>query len=399
MQGHQPPARRHPASSPAGVDDAEILATLPEAAVLTAPAAPVSLDWAIQTLRHCHGIAARLTPLAGERDANFLVETDDGRTPPRLFRISHPDESALAVDFQSQALLRIAERDPTLPVQRLLPAPDGRVVQTVRDPEGRERMVRLFSYLDGRPMRGTPWTAERQQTVFGLLARLDTALADLQHEARDHELPWDITRADRVRPLLTQVADPVRRALAETALDGFEARVKPKLQALRRQPIHNDFNISNLLVQPDDTNAVAGIIDFGDLVFAPMINDLAVAAAYQLELPATVSASTAATATDPTSAADALAGIVAMASAYDAVRPLQTLELDLLLDLMRARMVMVVAISGWRSARQPENAEYLMRNNAISWARLAACGPLTPEAVAQAIVSVRPLRAGANPRD
>ncbi|MDB5876820.1 MAG: aminoglycoside phosphotransferase, partial [Variovorax sp.] len=37
------------------------------------------------------------------------------------------------------------------------------------------------------------------------------------------------------------------------------------------------------------------------------------------------------------------------------------------------RLVMVVAISGWRAARYPENAEYLMRNNALSWARLTAC--------------------------
>lgn len=56
-----------------------------------------------------------------------------------------------------------------------------------------------------------------------------------------------------------------------------------------------------------------------------------------------------------------------------------------LLDLVRARLAMVVAISGWRAARQPENAAYLMRNNAVSWARLVACADLQAEQVQAAI--------------
>ena len=53
--------------------------------------------------------------------------------------------------------------------------------------------------------------------------------------------------------------------------------------------------------------------------------------------------------------------------------PLRAEELALLHTLITARLVMVVAISGWRAARYPENAAYLLRNNAVSWARLAAC--------------------------
>ncbi|MET0187172.1 MAG: aminoglycoside phosphotransferase, partial [Achromobacter sp.] len=55
-----------------------------------------------------------------------------------------------------------------------------------------------------------------------------------------------------------------------------------------------------------------------------------------------------------------------------------------------ARMVMVVAIGGWRAARYPENADYILRNNAISWQRLAACDAV-PRATAQ-----RVLRAACN---
>ena len=82
---------------------------------------------------------------------------------------------------------------------------------------------------------------------------------------------------------------------------------------------------------------------------------------------------------------DALATIAPFAAAFHSVLPLQEVEAALLLDLVRARLSMVVAISGWRAARQPENAAYLLRNNSVSWARLAACAVLTPEQVQSAI--------------
>ena len=43
--------------------------------------------------------------------------------------------------------------------------------------------------------------------------------------------------------------------------------------------------------------------------------------------------------------------------------PLQAAELDILFDLIATRMVLTVAITGWRAARYPENAAYILRNN------------------------------------
>ncbi|RYY69269.1 MAG: aminoglycoside phosphotransferase, partial [Comamonadaceae bacterium] len=72
------------------------------------------------------------------------------------------------------------------------------------------------------------------------------------------------------------------------------------------------------------------------------------------------------------------------AAAACAVRPLSATELDLLFTLITARLVMVVAISGWRAARYPENAAYLLRNNPLSWARLEACERVGADAATRA---------------
>ena len=108
-------------------------------------------------------------------------------------------------------------------------------------------------------------------------------LRGFEHEAGALALPWDIQRADEVAPLLAHVADPARRALAERAMARFTEHARPALPGLRAQAIHNDLNLYNVLVDPRDHDVIAGILDFGDMVRAPLVNDLAVAASYQLE--------------------------------------------------------------------------------------------------------------------
>lgn len=340
--------------------DAAIRRALPEAAVLTARPAPVDTDWASEIVHRLYGLTGRLEPLSGERDANFLLTHGPGEARS-MFKLSHPDEPVVVTDFQTQALLHMAASDPLLPVQRLQVNRQGGHAATVADPVGRQRVARLFSYLEGLPMPQSPRSAPQRSSVARTLARMDRALSGLVHPAALCELPWDIQRAERVRPLLAHVNDPARRALAEAALDGFELRAKPRLATLRCQAIHNDFNLYNLLVDPQVPTQVSGILDFGDMVHAPLVNDVAVAASYHLDQDT-----------------DALHTLAQFAADYHAVSPLTDDEIGVLFDLVRARLVMVVAISGWRASRHPENAPYLLRNNAVSWARLAACAHLQP---------------------
>lgn len=338
----------------------------PEAAVLCADAAPVTAAWAQQMLQHHWALDVVLAPVSGERDSNFSGMALLGGAPTRLlFKASHPDEPALVTDYQTQALLHLQRHAPDLPVQRLQPTASGEPAVTATAPDGRPRVLRLLHWLHGLPMPQAPRSDALRASVAGLLARLDTALAGLQHPAAALQLPWDIQRADSVASLVDGMADPARQALARGALRLFQARALPHLAALPRQAIHNDFNMHNLLVDPARPALASGILDFGDMLAAPRINDLAVAAAYQLDAEG--------------DAARALATVAAFAAAYHAQAPLAPAELDLLWPLVQARLLMVVAISGWRAQRQPDIAPYLLRNNPISWARLAACADVPPE--------------------
>ncbi|CAB3903724.1 phosphotransferase [Achromobacter deleyi] len=332
--------------------------------VLAAASPDIGEAQAAQLARRHFGIDAQVRRLAGERDRNFHLRADDGRE--YVLKFSHPAEDARVADFQARALRHVEQADPGLPVQRVLLANDGEPCVWLQTPDAPPRVLRLFTYLPGLPLPDAPRSAAQRDNLARTLARLGLALRGFTHPAGQLDLPWDIQRTDEVAPLLAHVTDPARRALAERGLARFVNHAKPALPGLRAQAIHNDLNLYNVLVDPADPDRIAGILDFGDMVQAPLVNDLAVAASYQLE-----------------PGDDALAPAVAFTAAYHAVSPLTPAELDVLFDLMVARLVMVVAIGGWRAARYPENSAYILRNNAVSWARLQACDGIARDAARQ----------------
>jgi Ser/Thr protein kinase RdoA (MazF antagonist) len=190
-------------------------------------------------------------------------------------------------------------------------------------------------------------------------ARLARGLGDFRHAGANHKLLWDLQHAAELRGLVDAVPAE-RRDLVEHFLDGFEAHALPILPRLRRQPVHNDLNPHNIVVDPGNQARIAGIIDFGDLTFTARINDLAIAAAYQV-----------ADSDDP------LAPPCELIAAYHAVNPLDPAESDVLFDLMATRMVMTIVISSWRAVRHPENRNYILRNNQGAWARLLRIAKLS----------------------
>jgi Ser/Thr protein kinase RdoA (MazF antagonist) len=315
--------------------------------LLDTPPPPASAEDAVVLARDHFGLRATATALTGERDRNFHLRATDGAE--YVLKVVHPAEAAAVTDFQNQALLHLAEAGPSFPVPRV-----RQPLAVPWDVPGQPpRLVRVYSWLPGRPLHLAAPGPEQRRNLGSLLAQLDLALQGFNHPAQHHELLWDIQHALRVRGLLAQLEDPVQRAIPERLLDVFEQQALPVMRGLRRQVIHNDFNPHNVLADALDDTHIAGIIDFGDMVHAPLIQDLATACAYHIQ-----------------PEGHPLAGPAEIAAAFHAVCPLLPEELDILFDLIAARGVISVAISSWRARRQPDNADYILRNFARAWAGL-----------------------------
>ena len=247
--------------------------------------------------RELFGLDGVATALPGEHDLNFRLESGDARYVLKL----HAPRPDLALE---DAVLAHLSDVPAVPRLAGSGADNGHT-------------VRLLSWLDGRP-----W-AEGGGDLASLgrvVARVDRALRDFTHPDMRRPHRWDLRRA------------------AEFGI------ALPELGHLPHQVIHNDANEHNVLVGED--GRVTGLIDFGDVVYAPRVCGLAVAGAYAMQ-----------------GRPDPARAIVPVVRGYHEAAPLREDELEVLFPLMRARLEMSVAMAERQYAAAPDN-DYLLISQA-----------------------------------
>jgi len=128
----------------------------------------------------------------------------------------------------------------------------------------------------------------------------------------------------------------------------------------------------------DEHGRVSGITDFGDLGFGTRAGDLAIDLCSILRVGGEDPFRTARIAID----------------GYQSRIPLEGEELDLLGDLVLARLAALVAISAWRVERYPENAEYIQSWDDESWALLEQFDALGFDEVAHELGASRAVATG-----
>lgn len=328
------------------------------AAALSTTAPSLAPDEVGALVGRLYGIDGSVKSLAGERDQNCCIETADGSR--YVFKISNPSESVSVVDFQIGALEHIARISPELPVPRVVRTLGGRTRDTLTLPGGVQTTVRMLSYLDGIQIRETPRTAGQRRAMGAFLARLNLALRDFSHPAATHDLLWNVSAAHRLTAKFDAIDEGPRRALVESFMKRFTDHVLPRLGSVRAQVIHNDYHLYNVLVAPDDHERILGVIDFGDMLHAPLVGEVGTAAAFHM-----------------TGCTDPFEGAAQFVGAYHAVLPLVEAEQEIVADLMATRHLITALISEWRARRYPENRAYIMRHNPAAWEALSQLADLS----------------------
>ena len=292
-----------------------------------------------------HGPASAL---GSERDQAFLLGD-------AVLKISNPCEDESVLDFEEAAIAHVAAVDPDLPVARPL-APRATAAG---------HHVRLFERKHGHKA-GPELADDAVREIAAVHARLCLALRSFFHPAAGRELLWNLRSTPRLRPLLGEIVDPDRQALVTRILHRYDERVMPHWGRLRGQVVHGDFNLDNLLV--DERGRITGILDFGDCCHTALAADLAVALASILR-------------GRPNDDAFRVARIAL--DGFASRLPLEPLELELLGDLVAARLAAIVSISAWRGRRFPENAAYIEAWDDDSWRLLELLDGLAPDDVAR----------------
>ena len=305
------------------------------------------------------GLRVQAARLPGYEDENFRVVDSGGRA--FVLKIAATGQSEALLDFQEEALLRLTQAG--LPTPELLPDRRGALRARLADGPQRGRFVRLLSWLEGVPLAQVRAPRpEIYRSLGNTLAHVDRVLASIDHPAASRALRWDLLRAPEAREWLDAQTDRARRERLEAVFGHFEAVVLPRLEKLPRAVIHNDGNDANVMVPgalaqgtESATLLGCGLIDFGDMLRTARISELAIALAY-------------ACLREPIHANPAGDGVFtrALVRGYLEVQPLEKSELELVPELVEARLAVSVSSSAWERLRDPDNA-YLSVTEPHAW--------------------------------
>ena len=286
------------------------------------------------------GIEAQAESLDSERDQNFHLRSASGTQ--YVLKIANAEEEPAAIDFENAVLEHIRTVAPTIPVPRIVASTaDEKVV--IHHFDGVDYLVRCLTWLNGKCVDDVEPTPGLRKQLGVELANLGRALRGLFHPAARKPLLWDIQNLAELTPWIADIEDSGMRAFCAAFVTGFSETTLPKLAGLRCQVIYNDLHGGNVYVSDDLPPKISGIGDFGDTLYGPLICDVAVAAAYQLSM-----------------GDDPLNDVIEFVQAYNSITALEREEIDLLPDLMTARLVAMLAIATWRARRYPDNRDYIL---------------------------------------
>lgn len=311
---------------------------------------------ASEVARREFGIVGEISTLPSERDQNFLITAADGGK--FVLKIANLNDAPELLDFQNQAMRRVATALTDFRVQSIVPSLQGSDLATIgnRTTDARH-CVRMLTWIEGEVLANS---AARGRSLFesigASMAKIDSVLCRFTHPAMRRVLQWDLRQARMARenaPLLS--AD--RRARVERIFLRWD---EIDWETLRHGVIHGDANDHNVLV---DAGRVVGLLDFGDMLHTATVCDLAIALAYTM-----------------LKEKDPLAVAAQVIGGYHRCHPLTDTEQRALFPLILSRLAMSVCYSAHNRARNPHDP-YQVVTEAAAWELLDELELCSPEDV------------------
>lgn len=301
-----------------------------------------------------YGFQTRAKALVGEYDKNFHLLSSQGDF---VLKIMHPQAEKETLELQISALEHIARQNPELNAPRVQRTRENKLVESIEASDGK-RLVWMLSYIPGKLYAHVkPHTPELLESFGKLLATFDKALLNFEHPAAKRTLKWDLAKAEWTVQHLSDIADEHQRNIVERILENYTQNIQPAFAEVRSSIIHNDANDYNVLV---NKGVVRSLIDLGDMLYTPTINELAIAAAYAMM-----------------GHADPLSALVSMVRGYHSILPLTQKELDLLFPLIQTRLAVSVTNSAIQKRLRPDDP-YVVISEKPAWALLEKLEKIPP---------------------
>lgn len=295
----------------------------------------------IALVKELYQLEVNLKPLPGYDEQNYLATTEDNQK--YILKISRDSKAFGVLKAQSEMLLFLNKKE----MKEVFPLPiytlSGKTVTKLEEEKGNPLFIRMVKFLPGI------FWAERKTHSTELLKNLGTFLGKMDFHLKDFHSSdahryhnWDIQNTVDRKKNLDHITIHADRRLVDYFLLQFEENVIPVLSELRHQVIHGDANDWNILTNSEG-DFVSGLIDFGDMVYSPVINNLAVALTYAM--------------LDKENPLEIASTIV---KAYYEENPLTEQEVDLLYYLIAGRLCISLIHSATQKDEGSDNPHHFL---------------------------------------
>ncbi|WP_105254488.1 aminotransferase class III-fold pyridoxal phosphate-dependent enzyme [Pseudoalteromonas sp. T1lg75] len=325
----------------------------------------LTLDQITELLKQHYDLMGELTELPGYCDQNLILSYGDTRY---VVKVSGNGESVAELEMQNAAMAHLTEKGCAVP--HALANRNGALL-TPLDINGVTLQMRVLSYLPGNFYATATHgqnSAPLLASLGGFMGQIQNGLNDFDHHGAYRYLDWDLSQGYGICMSKKALLDDDKSKLVERFISLYRSQTLPRLHTLPMGVLHNDANDFNLLVDSGvEPTAITGLIDFGDMVHAHLINELAITAAYALmHVPQRPNA--------------VLDGLAELTAAFNRERPLERGEIESLFSLVALRLCTSVCHAAKALRENPDNT-YLQVSVEPAWQLLETLDKLNSYAV------------------
>ena len=279
----------------------------------------------------------------GYENDNYFVKTDKDKLILKLY-------SDLSINSilkaENDFLLFLQKKDKKEYYPKPIPLKNGEYVKQLIH-QGKKILIRMLSYLEGDFIAECKINNNIISSLGSFLANFNLLTRNWNNsDVKAREWEWKIECIELIKSRANYISDPFLRNRVIYFIQQYEENIVPLYDDLRKSIIHNDANHWNVIVEKDKIN---GLIDFGDISYSNLVNEVAIAMtyiAYNKE--------------------DVLYWTGILLESYNKVLPLKMKEVESLYYIIALRLCMSLSNSAFTKLNQPNN-NYVSEGNENAW--------------------------------
>ena len=282
----------------------------------------------------------KLSRLNSERDVNLLIKGAGSKQ--YVVKIANPKESLAQLEYQDLLINHLRQ---SIQLRNIYPEIFHKKILFYKDRNERGCAVRILTYIEGDMYAKSKNSDDTEKSLGKLLALQSNQLQSFIKNQAIRSFEWDPSDIRWTKKFINLFKGANRNIIKNT-IDEHEKFVFKNIKNLKHAVTHGDPNDYNIVVKKEK---IIGFIDFGDSIYAPVINDLAISLSYALMGNKNLYKS--------------LQNIV---GTYNEFYKLSDQDIYSLLALIKSRLVITLVMAAKQRKKYPDN-KYLSISENNAW--------------------------------